>query len=363
MTAKELIPFEATHPGILIKDELDARKSMTQKELAKEMGILATQLNEIIKGKRNLTVDNAIILEKIFEIPANFWMSFQTQYEIDKSRIKTRNVEQIKNLELWGIIKEYVPIKYFKKLRYITDNLADDILSIFNIYGVSSVEELIKSSKKLNHSLYRKSSKLQMDENNVQAWNKVALYEAKNQVVGQFNPDKLDDLCNDLNKVFYDNLDTIEKTKTVLNQYGIKFIIIPKFEKTPIDGYSFWSENNPAIALTLRHSRIDNFAFTVMHEVGHAILHLSKNHKLEFFDFRKNDIVDKAEQEADNFAQSKLISPKIWNDIIKNHFPLNKEKIESLSNQYLINSAIILGRAKFEVNKYNVSINIDMSLK
>ena len=48
--------------------------------------------------------------------------------------------------------------------------------------------------------------------------------------------------------------------------------MIDKLEKTPIDGYSFWSNNNPVIALTLRHNRVDNLAFTILHEIKKSIL-------------------------------------------------------------------------------------------
>ena len=53
-------------------------------------------------------------------------------------------------------------------------------------------------------------------------------------------------------RFFFNNKNTLENTERVLNQFGIKFITIPKLEKTPIDGYSFWSGDNPAIALTFK---------------------------------------------------------------------------------------------------------------
>ena len=61
---KQFIPFEATHAGILIKDELAARTELKQKDLAKTLSIKPSFLNEIIKEKRSLTADTAILLEK-----------------------------------------------------------------------------------------------------------------------------------------------------------------------------------------------------------------------------------------------------------------------------------------------------------
>ncbi|NOX45416.1 MAG: HigA family addiction module antidote protein, partial [Chlorobi bacterium] len=131
-------PFTATHPGVLIKDELDARPELKQKDLAKELGVKASFINEIINGKRPITANIAILLEKVLGIPADYWMKFQSQFEIDKARIKEKNILRLKNIELWGIIKEYVPVRYFKKCGYLNDELNYDINRIKSIYSVTS---------------------------------------------------------------------------------------------------------------------------------------------------------------------------------------------------------------------------------
>jgi len=361
-TNTPLIPFEATHPGVLIKDELDARSDINQKELSKELGVLPSFLNEIIKGKRPVTADIAILLEKILEIPADYWMKFQSQYEIDLARIKEKNIEKIKNIEIWGIIKEYVPVNYFKKLGYFKDNLENDIKAIKSIYNVENIDGLVSTYANNKLSFYRKSDKLKIDEKNMFAWSTLAQYEAKNQKVNTFNFDNIKQLCLSLNNVFYENNDTVKRVEETLKQYGIKLILIQKLEKTPIDGFSFWSENNPAIALTLRHSRIDNFAFTIMHEIAHIDLHLRKNKNNKFLDLTKKENINNCEKEADIFAQQKLIPVEIWNDILENHLPLNDEKIIELGDSYMINPAILLGRVCCEMNYYALRTAIDKKM-
>lgn len=89
MSKKDLTPFVATHPGELIKDELQAR-NMTQKQLAQLAGIAESVLSETINGKRSISVNTAIALEKALEIPADYWMHLQTQYDIDSSAIAQR---------------------------------------------------------------------------------------------------------------------------------------------------------------------------------------------------------------------------------------------------------------------------------
>lgn len=90
MSNKELIPFIATHPGEMVRDEIRER-GITQKQLSEETGIKASVLSETINGKRPVSKNVAIALEKALGIPAEIWMNLQTQYELDKARISERD--------------------------------------------------------------------------------------------------------------------------------------------------------------------------------------------------------------------------------------------------------------------------------
>lgn len=360
---KKLIPVQATHPGVLIKDEIEATPDLNQRILAKELGVKPSFLNEIIKGKRPVTADIAILLEKVLGISADYWMKFQSQYEIDKARVKEKNIKKVKNIELWSIIKDYVPVRYFKKHNYLNEDLESDIDTIKSIYDVKSIDGLVSSFSKDKMAYYRKSEKLKIDEVNMFAWSSLAQYEAKNQKINTFNFDNLQQLCLNLNEVFYENNGTPENVKRVLNQFGIKMLLIEKLEKTPIDGFSFWSDKNPAIALTLRYNRIDNFAFTIMHEIAHIDLHLRNDKDRKFMDLTKKQHVDQHETEADAYAQEKLIPRDVWQDITKNHLPLSDDKIIKLGDKYRINPAILLGRVCYEMDYYALRTQIDKKMK
>ena len=362
-TQKNILTFEATHPGVLIRDELNARSELKQKDLAKELGVKASFLNEIIKGKRPVTADIAILLENILEIPADYWMKFQSQYEIDKARIKEKNIARIENIEIWKVIKEYVPVNYFKKLGYLKDNLDEDIPAIKQIYNVRNVDGLVSTYAKNKNAFYRKSDKLKIDEKNMFAWSSLAVHEAKIQSVNTFSYENFGQLCKKLNDIFFENENTIEKVKSTLKQYGVKIIFIQKLEKTPIDGFSFWSGNNPAIALTLRHDRIDNFAFTLMHEIAHIDLHLKNNKEISVMDLTFISRTDENESEADLFAEEKLITKECWSDIKNNYLPLNEEKILKIGEKYKVNPAILLRRICYEMNYDALKTRIDKKLK
>ncbi len=90
MNKETLVPFQPTHPGELLKDELKER-GMSQKQLAETTGIKASVISETIKGKRSVSLNMAIALEKALGIPAEMWMNLQTQFNLDSANIAERD--------------------------------------------------------------------------------------------------------------------------------------------------------------------------------------------------------------------------------------------------------------------------------
>lgn len=65
----------------MIKDEIIARE-MTQKELAKQMGVSYTVFNEILNGKRPVTTEYALLLEAALGTKAEMWIGLQADYNL-----------------------------------------------------------------------------------------------------------------------------------------------------------------------------------------------------------------------------------------------------------------------------------------
>lgn len=103
-------------------------------------------------------------------------------------------------------------------------------------------------------------------------------------LVEKFDIVNLDALTKALNMILFRNEDMNEVLTKTLNKFGIKFVIEEKLDKVPVDGYSFWEGDNPTIVLTKRHDRIDNFGFTLMHELGHICLHLINDKSKEYIE-------------------------------------------------------------------------------
>ena len=81
--ANNLTSSELIHPGEMIKDEIMAR-GLTQKELARQMGVSYTVFNEILNGKRPVTTEYALMLEAALGTKASIWIGLQADYDMQK---------------------------------------------------------------------------------------------------------------------------------------------------------------------------------------------------------------------------------------------------------------------------------------
>ena len=353
----QLIPNIATHPGLLISDELDARDDINQKDLAHLLDVKTSFLNEIIKGKRSITSDTAILLEKALGVPAELWMKLQSQYDLDVARIKEKNIAKVNNIEIWEVIKSYVPISSMKKMGYISDSIEDNIKKIYEIFNVKDVNDFINQFAIRKFSFYRKSQKLTVDEKNLFSWSAIAEYEAAKLKISEFKASDQSKLLSELKQVFSENQNVYNNIKMVLNKYGIKLVLLEKFNKTPVDGYSFMSNANPAIILSCRYKRLDYLAFTLFHELGHVYLHLINDENLKFLDIDEKEKTI-YEDEADNFARTNLISTEVWKEFSKNRFPVKDQLILDFTKKYNIHPAILFGRMCYENDNFKIKSNI-----
>ena len=74
-------------PGEVLAEELEER-GMTQKELATRMRRPAQAINEIVRGKKAVTPQTALGLERALGIDASFWMNLETTYRLTLARNK-----------------------------------------------------------------------------------------------------------------------------------------------------------------------------------------------------------------------------------------------------------------------------------
>ena len=100
-----------------------------------------------------------------------------------------------------------------------------------------------------------------------------------------------------------------------LAEHGIALVIERHLPRTHLDGAALCLlDGRPVIGLTLRYDRIDNFWFSLMHELAHVSLHLDCDENELFIDDLSLTGEDPLEKQADTLAQNALIPPHLWHD-------------------------------------------------
>jgi addiction module HigA family antidote len=80
----------STHPGRVLLKEFLEPLGLTQVKLAKAINIPQNRVNELIRGKRGITPETALLLAEYFENSAEFWMNLQTAYDLTRVRAELR---------------------------------------------------------------------------------------------------------------------------------------------------------------------------------------------------------------------------------------------------------------------------------
>jgi antitoxin HigA-1 len=75
----------AVHPGDVLKDEL-GELNLSVSELARQIGVPANRLSQIIRGRRAVTGDTALRLGHWFGMSPQFWMNLQAGYDLAQAR-------------------------------------------------------------------------------------------------------------------------------------------------------------------------------------------------------------------------------------------------------------------------------------
>ena len=150
------------------------------------------------------------------------------------------------------------------------------------------------------------------------------------------------------------------KARDLLGQHGVEVEYVGHLPRTHLDGAALRLANGrPVIGLTLRYDRIDNFWFTVLHQLAHIGLHLGDcSEETGFIDDHSLRGVqsvgsDTTEQEADRLAQDALIPSEIWGEgeILAEPAPM---AVLSMAWEAQVHPAIVAGRVRYETGNYRL---------
>lgn len=347
-----LTPHQALHPGLIIKDELVARK-LKQADLAAETGIQVTQLNEIIKAKRPVSAEQALLLGAALGMPAIEFTTAQANYDLHCAQIEVGTQQRLAAVQDLQRLKEVVDISYFRKEGVVTGRPAADVLGLLRVHDCQSIKQLTEHllQDTAEGALYKKSETLSEHQPFVNSWVRYVKHLAADEQVAAFDFNSQDDLLPQVRKVFQ-GTEVRPKLEALLKRYGIKLIRRKNPSKAPLDGAAFWQGGHPILGLTERHSRFDNFIFTVYHELGHIFLHMKdkKNRDTDYvdnLDAVSSRGLSQKEEEANSFARNAMILATDWAG-----FTANKDFTDPAIAQFAksvgIHPAAVWGRLCFD---------------
>lgn len=292
---EENYPIDFPSPIDAIKFRMD-QMELKQKDMVPYLGSVS-KVSEVLSGKRELTMKMARAIHQGLGISAEILLqdkpvkSFDELDAYDFDKFPVREMEKNGAFRWFGITD-------------IKDKAEE---------GISLMIQSLGGKEALPSGFYRKTSSPRLsaktDQYALLGWELQLLLEEKMNPVDQaFSRERLTD------KVFNQllGLSRLKEgpllAKEFLKDYGINLLIVPHLKKTYLDGASFLTRENQAIiGMSLRYDRLDNFWFTLCHELGHLMTHLNPD------DFIIDDMTMKGsesdtevEREADHFAETIL---------------------------------------------------------
>lgn len=143
------------------------------------------------------------------------------------------------------------------------------------------------------------------------------------------------------------------QASAALGGIGIRLVVERHLPGTHLDGAALLlPDGAPVVALTLRHDRLDNFWFTLCHELAHIALHLRRPNEGWIADDLEA-AGDAREQEADARAARWLIPTRAWSRFAArgDHSPT---AVLALAGQLGVHPAVVAGRVRREANNYRL---------
>lgn len=295
------------------------------------------RVSEILSGKRQLTLDMVRALSEGLGIPAK--VLIQKHEPVNDSGYETWDERLIMEMKKRG---------YFEDASLKTKSKAELLKNFFSIIG--SPAEVVGLTRK---SSYRSSPLT--DRKALVGWATRVLQKAKRtRITKKYRHGTIDlNFMRELAKLSVKEEGPLE-AQEYLKQRGIILIIEPHFPKTYLDGATILiNKDNPVIGLTLRHDRLDNFWFTLMHEIAHIAQHYDSDVSLFFDEIEEVKAIDigDREREADEMAEEALLPQAKWEVSPARLLP-SSMAANSLAEELGVHVAIIAGQIRHKGNKY-----------
>lgn len=325
----EVYPIETPSPIEAIKFRME-QQELQAKDLVPYIGS-ESKVSEVLSGKRQLS---RTMISKL-----SFGLGIPAEILLPKIQNDLSSKYPVKEMLKRGYFGEFAgTLKDVKKDLF---SLLENMKGPLGPAGVAYCRQQINSDEKT-------------DENALSAWRmRVANLAMRENLPKYLNGAITHALMRDIACLSRFD-DGPLKAKRLLIDIGIPLIVERHLPKTYLDGAVIkLTDGRPAIGLTLRHDRLDNFWFTLLHELGHILLHFDKTGIDAFFDDIQSISHNQIEREADSAANDALIPQVDWENARLDDNSSCDEVI-SFSQKIQVSPCIIAGRIRFESNNYRM---------
>src|SRR5947209_20522667 len=79
------------HPGEVLLEDFMKPNGLTPYRVAKDIGVPALRIHQIVKGERGISADTALRLARYFGTSAAVWIRMQARYELEVASVKLEN--------------------------------------------------------------------------------------------------------------------------------------------------------------------------------------------------------------------------------------------------------------------------------
>ena len=331
-------------PGETIKEMLEDR-DMTQEELAIRLDMSTKHVSHIITGKKPITYQTALKLESVFNVPASFWNNLE---RIFREKI-VRFEQTVEITQEINILKE-IPFKQLVEYGYIkpVTTLKDKVLAARSFLGVSN---LMCINTLMNQMAFRKSEKASYSIYSIASWVRMCEIETCKINVSAFHKEKLRKYLPEIKSLIGTEPNVfLPRLSEIFSDSGIAFKVLRNLSKAPIQGMTRHFKDYVMLGMTIRGKNADIFWFSLLHEIGHILLH---NKKDIFIDLESGNHDSEKEIEANEFAAKTLIPEEEYKGFIKNNF-FNVSSVKAFSESVCIHPCITVGRLQREgLVRYN----------
>jgi addiction module HigA family antidote len=334
------LPDVPIPPGATIQEMLIA-KGITQAGLAQRMKRPANKVNEIISGKRAITVDTAAELELVLGLPAYFWLELQRNYELARKR-----TEAEQRLQDEAAARKRFPVQAMVKLGWLKRARAplEQTHALLGFFAVTSFSQLDKPS--VYAPAFRKSPSKEACPYALAAWLRKGELEAAEVETGPYDAKGLKGSLASLRALSLVPAEVFgPQLVSLCAAHGVAVVLVPHLPRSSVCGAAYWLGEKAVVQLSLRFGTDDQFWFGFFHEVGHILLHSKKETFLDDDDFRGDH--DDQEHQANDFARKKLI-PNGDFACLKGLDIHEEEVIRQFSRDIGIAPGIVVGRLQYE---------------